>query len=965
MAVAMIAMTRNPVFAMLPLMGALGILAPKLAGKANRRSAIDLDGARLLEALEGPQPTEARGKGLTLAPWGQVLLPGSTVELAGPAGPELAAAWIAVHLALHGPGSIRVILRGPAAGWSWTRWLAPTSQALTVVIDTDPTTLAGPAPPDAVVIDLAAKPTDQASLLIEARHRTAGLIGARLDGGTPQLIVPLGEHTAQDTARRDAQAVHAGPQDLATALPIADIHDRWAQRGLTVPVGVDHHGNLVTLDLPVDGPHLLVAGATGSGKSEFLRSLMLGCALAASPKDLTIVGIDHKGGSTFADLADLPHLAAVVTDLDVEASRRAIVSLGAELERRERLLEERGLTSLAALDPADAPPRLLVVIDEFRALIETMPNAAGQLERLGAQGRSLGMHLVLATQRPAGAVSSQLRANLALRICFRVAQEADSLDVISSPLAARIDPDRPGTAYLASAGRETMAMRALLACGPTPQPARERAWPSRWDAPAPGAIPPPDILVRAIASTAAHQEIGPAPSPWRPELPTSLPLADLGTRSDATGPFAIGLSDIPERLLQQPLLLNPAEGNLLVIGARRSGRTMAARTVAISALARRWHVHVLTSDVDAFGDLTDHPCFGTLASPTQPRLVARLLTLLAEGNAGVAHTLLVVDDAQALGSMTLPGSLDHPLEAISSAGEGLWVVATCLARHASARWTAHFPVRLALATVDRTEDVAAGVPPGLAGTRTNPGRVAVLKTGEEHLAQLALATREDAFGLNPDDAAGWGEAADPTSWALPQPSPVRLRPVPEAVACLPDPQPDWLWLGVGGDLGEPLGLALRPGATIGIVGPPGSGRTAVLRAIHDQLVQAGGPPPVWISGQDPDAWTQATETLSDGSVALLDDADQAGTPPTMVPSSGSLIITASTRVAAGFSGIGPVIRAQGLGVLLWSNSASSGDAFGMRQGDVADPGAPKVPGRGVLVTPRDVQPIQCALRQTP
>ena len=204
----------------------------------------------------------------------------------------------------------------------------------------------------------------------------------------------------------------------------------------------------VGIDLFSDGPHALVAGTTGSGKSLLLQAWLLSMALAQPPRRLRFVLIDFKGGATFSPLQDLPHTDSVLDDFDSGLAFRALVSVRAEITHRERLLADRGCTDVA--DLADPPPRLIVVIDEFHALMATHPRAADLLEHLTALGRSLGVHLILATQRPMGVVTGQMKANINIRVCLRVRDETDSFDVIGTEAGAFLPADKPGAACLDS-----------------------------------------------------------------------------------------------------------------------------------------------------------------------------------------------------------------------------------------------------------------------------------------------------------------------------------------------------------------------------------------------------------------------------------------------------------------------------------------------------------------------------------
>lgn len=247
-------------------------------------------------------------------------------------------------------------------------------------------------------------------------------------------------------------------------------HSSCAADAFSFPVGVSQEGP-VLLDLVHDGPHFLVAGTTGSGKSELLRTMVLSAASHLPPSELGFVLVDFKGGAAFDGVADLPHVHGLVTDLGPAELDRALASLRAEVLHREQRFRELGVSDWAGYRRVrrshESPlPRVCLIIDEFRMMMDHAPDSLRELIRLASIGRSLGLHLVLATQRPQGAVSADIRANLGTSIALRVQSELDSLDVIGTSQAAEIPSELPGRAVLAKGASRTLIQVADASSAP-------------------------------------------------------------------------------------------------------------------------------------------------------------------------------------------------------------------------------------------------------------------------------------------------------------------------------------------------------------------------------------------------------------------------------------------------------------------------------------------------------------------
>ena len=325
---------------------------------------------------------------------------------------------------------------------------------------------------------------------------------------------------------------------------------------LAAPIGRDARGDVI-VDLVADGPHALVGGTTGSGKSELLVSWVLAMAHGRTPAEVTFLLVDFKGGAAFAPLAGMPHVVGILSDLDARLTRRAIESLRAELLRRERLLADAGARSIDEL-PSGALARLVVVVDEFAAVVAGQPELHEVFGDLAARGRSLGLHLVLCTQRPAGVVRDGVLANVTLRIGLRMTDRGDSIALLGDEAAARLPTDPRGRAVLALDGG-TRAFQVAIAGG--------------------GELG----AVRPEAS-------GPIARPWLDPLPAPLPLDAIGVATADAIPF--GRADLPAEQRQPVAAHRPAEhGHLLVLGAAGAGRT-----TTLAVLARAPGVGVLPAE---------------------------------------------------------------------------------------------------------------------------------------------------------------------------------------------------------------------------------------------------------------------------------------------------------------------------------------------------------------------------------
>ncbi|HMQ30079.1 MAG TPA: FtsK/SpoIIIE domain-containing protein [Chloroflexaceae bacterium] len=443
-----------------------------------------------------------------------------------------------------------------------------------------------------------------------------------------------------------------------------------------VPIGAGADGAPVHLDLNEGrhGPHGIIAGATGAGKSVLLQTIIAALAATHGPERLQLLLIDFKGGAALMPFATLPHTAGLVTDLEGRMAERAITALRSELRRRKGLLKDaatahaakvenigdyRALAARAGLPPL---PNLLVVVDEFDELARGNPEFVAELVRVVKQGRSLGVCLLLATQQPARAVSDEIRSQLSYFIALRLGGAEDSREMLLKPDAAFLPTDLPGRAYL-RAGGEVLLLQVATVTGPHTPAAPEgaalprvsflrdgREQPVAAATPRPAATPREtdlDVLVRALR--AAHAARGPAfpgwspPSIWQPPLPPRLPLADLAPWPGPAGPWAgaaapwlrqvVGLLDLPQEGRREPFAIDLGAGHLAVVGAPGSGKTTLLRTLVLGLTAAHSPRDLWCYLVDAGGQglspLAGLPHVGAHLLAREGERVRRLLHMLA------------------------------------------------------------------------------------------------------------------------------------------------------------------------------------------------------------------------------------------------------------------------------------------------------------------------------------------------
>ncbi|MEU6614814.1 type VII secretion protein EccCa [Streptomyces parvus] len=471
-------------------------------------------------------------------------------------------------------------------------------------------------------------------------HGTVDEVGIPFAEGLARMLAPL-----RLSAESLGDAPLSGPVEFAAMLGIDDVArldlDRlWAPRGerafLRVPIGISDSHEPVLLDLKESselgmGPHGLCVGATGSGKSELLRTLVLALVATHPPEDLALVLVDYKGGATFAPFAELPHVAGVITNLENQAGlvERVHSSLAGEVKRRQQALKDAGnvadIGHYAALRAEKRPdldplPHLFVVIDEFGELLTAKPDFIDLFLSIGRIGRSIGVHLLLSSQRIEGGKLKGLDTYLSYRLGLRTFSADESRTVLETTDAFHLPP-LPGFGYLKVDTSHYARFKAGYVSGAYRGPVRrhdeEETGPLALPYEAFNTLAGPDEARQSPEPASRRRETGPTElgvivdqltgaaaavrSIWLPPLPTATALDTVAGPLDI-GPSGMRLAGavaggrrtplrVPVGLLDDParqwqgqwfLDLTVAGGHAAVIGGPQSGKTTLLRTLVLS-----------------------------------------------------------------------------------------------------------------------------------------------------------------------------------------------------------------------------------------------------------------------------------------------------------------------------------------------------------------------------------------------
>ena len=420
------------------------------------------------------------------------------------------------------------------------------------------------------------------------------------------------------------------------------VSSRWKKnapyKSLAVPIGLRGQDDLVQLNLheKAHGPHGLIAGTTGSGKSETIQSYILSLAVNFHPHDVAFLLIDYKGGGMANLFKNLPHLLGTITNLDGVQSMRALASINAEIHRRERLFGEFEVNHINQYqkkfkngEATEPLPHLFIISDEFAELKVNQPDFIKKLVSIARVGRSLGVHLILATQKPSGVVDDQIWSNSRFKIALKVADRSDSNEMLHTPDAAEIT--QTGRAYLQVGNNEVYELFQSAWSGADYQPEKDdmgiedhtiylinelgqyeilnEDLSGLEDADEIKEVPTElDAIVHNIHLLCEEQEIPPVPQPWLPPLKERIALEELEEVQPAIAwaqekslSILLGMADIPQAQKQEAVSINLAkDGHVLLYGSPGTGKTTFLQSAGMD-LGRKFSPKDLTMYLMDFG----------------------------------------------------------------------------------------------------------------------------------------------------------------------------------------------------------------------------------------------------------------------------------------------------------------------------------------------------------------------------
>ena len=428
-------------------------------------------------------------------------------------------------------------------------------------------------------------------------------------------------------------------------------------KSMAAPLGVSKSG-IVELDLhdKAHGPHGLVAGTTGSGKSEILQTYILSMATIFHPYEVGFVIIDFKGGGMVNQFKDLPHLMGAITNIDGKEINRSLKSIKAELQKRQRYFAEADVNHIdkyikkyKAGEVKEPLPHLILIVDEFAELKAEQPEFMKELISAARIGRSLGVHLILATQKPSGQVNEQIWSNSRFKLCLKVQDQQDSNEVLKSPLAAEIK--EPGRAYLQVGNNEIFELFQSAYSG-APEKAdnsnvkefkifalndsgrKMTVYEQKKSKSGEGNQTQLDAIVNYVHSYCKNNSIAKLPDICLPSLATVIdfPEEEKLVKSEKSIVAEIGVYDDPDNQYQGAYSVDLTNQNVMIIGSAQSGKTNVLQTM-IRTLATKYtpeevNIYIIDFASMVLKNFESLNHVGGVVTPSEDEKLKNLLKLL-------------------------------------------------------------------------------------------------------------------------------------------------------------------------------------------------------------------------------------------------------------------------------------------------------------------------------------------------
>lgn len=391
-----------------------------------------------------------------------------------------------------------------------------------------------------------------------------------------------------------------------------DLHERWENaqvyKSLAAPMGVKTKNQMVYLDISdksgAHGPHGLVAGTTGSGKSEVLQTYILSMATLYHPYEVGFVIIDFKGGGMANQFKNLPHLIGTITNIDGREINRSLLSIKAELVKRQEMFSESGVNHIndyiklyKAGKVTKPMPHLIMIVDEFAELKQEYPDFMKELISAARIGRTLGIHLILATQKPAGVVDAQIWSNSKFKLCLKVQTKEDSNEVIKTPLAAEIV--EPGRAYFQVGNNEIFDLFQSAYSGANVPEGNENSektyaiyernlwgkktllYTNKKAKSSKNAVSQLQAIVDYVNDYCGNKGIVKLPGICLPSLKDKILTDELDYTVETSAGISVplGVFDDPEQQQQGAVELDVSKDNVYIVGSAQMGKTVMLQTL--------------------------------------------------------------------------------------------------------------------------------------------------------------------------------------------------------------------------------------------------------------------------------------------------------------------------------------------------------------------------------------------------